>query len=53
MATSALFREERRGGHFRTDFPDLDARFHGHTRLDPSGPRLVEANTVLETARPC
>src|SRR5207237_248729 len=34
MATCALFREESRGAHFRTDFPRLDDhRFRGHTRL--------------------
>jgi L-aspartate oxidase len=44
MATSALFREESRGAHFRTDFPRTDdARFHGHTLLDEAGPRLVDA----------
>ena len=43
MAASALFREESRGAHFRTDFPETDdARFHGHTLLDPTGPRLVD-----------
>src|SRR5216683_1594279 len=32
MAAGALFREESRGGHFRTDFPETDdARFLGHT----------------------
>ena len=53
MATCALFREESRGGHFRTDFPATEDRFHGHTRLDPSGTHLIDVNTVLETARPC
>jgi aspartate oxidase len=43
MAASALFREESRGAHFRTDFPDADdARFRGHTLLDGAGPRLVD-----------
>ena len=32
MAVSALFREESRGAHYRTDFPHTDdARFRGHT----------------------
>ena len=45
MATSALFREESRGGHFRTDFPEIDdARFHGHTLLTGDGPRLLGVN---------
>ena len=43
MAASALFREESRGAHFRTDFPRADdARFRGHTLLDAAGPRLVD-----------
>jgi L-aspartate oxidase len=43
MAASALFRQESRGAHFRTDFPARDdARFHGHTLLDGAGPRLVD-----------
>jgi L-aspartate oxidase len=54
MAASALFREESRGGHCRTDFPDTDdRRFHGHTRLDPAGAQLIDVDPVLETARSC
>ncbi len=42
MATSALFREESRGGHFRADFPTTDdGRFLGHTVLDASGAWLA------------
>ncbi len=44
MAESALFREESRGAHFRTDFPEPEARFLGHTLLDANGPRLVDAS---------
>ncbi len=31
VATSALWREESRGGHFRNDFPDQDAKFKIHS----------------------
>ena len=42
MARSALFREESRGGHYRSDFPETDdRRFLGHTFLDDRGLRLV------------
>jgi len=47
MATSALFREESRGGHFRRDFPEADERFLGHTLLDGRGPHLVEVESPL------
>ena len=52
MAASALFREESRGAHFRTDFPKTDdARFRGHTLLEGVRPRLVdvECPVALET----
>jgi L-aspartate oxidase len=43
MAASALFREESRGSHFRTDFPEADdARFLGHTWLEAGEARLVD-----------
>jgi L-aspartate oxidase len=54
MTASALFREESRGGHFRSDFPDLDEdRFHGHTLLEGQTPRLHDVNAVLPTSSPC
>jgi L-aspartate oxidase len=31
VATSALWREESRGGHFRNDFPDRDEKFRVHS----------------------
>ena len=35
MAASALFREESRGAHYRTDFPETDdSRFRGHTVVE-------------------
>jgi len=53
MARSALFREESRGSHSRADSPDSDdIRFHGHTLLDSTGPRLVDlAVSLLSSAR--
>jgi len=54
MAAGALFREESRGGHFRTDFPATDdRRFHGHTLLEGSGPRLVDIDTAVPTLHAC
>jgi L-aspartate oxidase len=48
MATSARFREESRGAHFRRDFPRLDdARFRGHTLLEGGIPRLVDADSPV------
>jgi len=31
IATAALWREESRGGHYRTDFPEQDERFRVHS----------------------
>jgi L-aspartate oxidase len=48
MATSALFREESRGGHHRLDFPERDdARFLGHTVLAFGQPRLTPKDAPL------
>jgi L-aspartate oxidase len=48
MATSALFREESRGSHFRSDFPGADdARFLGHTRLREGRALLSELDLPL------
>jgi L-aspartate oxidase len=53
MACCALFREESRGAHFRSDFPTADdARFLGHTRLEGGTPRLTGVDAcVAEGAR--
>jgi L-aspartate oxidase len=54
MAASALFREESRGGHFRTDFQERDdRRFLGHTRLDAEGTRLVDVDAPVPQAATC
>lgn len=47
MTVSALFREESRGGHFRTDFPVSDERFLGHTLLEAGIPRLADVDHPL------
>ncbi len=48
MAASAQFREESRGGHFRTDFPAPDdRRFRGHTLLEEGRPRLADVEMPL------
>jgi L-aspartate oxidase len=52
MVASALFREESRGSHYRTDFPSPDDRFRGHTLLESGAPHLVDVETpVPERAR--
>jgi L-aspartate oxidase len=54
MAACAAFREESRGSHFRTDFPQPDeAHFHGHTLLEGDRPRLVAADAPLVGAGSC
>jgi L-aspartate oxidase len=56
MAAGALFREESRGAHYRTDFPETDdARFRGHTLVEGGKPRLVDAEcpVALETRTGC
>jgi L-aspartate oxidase len=30
---SALFRQESRGGHYRTDFPETSPQWQAHTRI--------------------
>jgi succinate dehydrogenase/fumarate reductase flavoprotein subunit len=48
MARSAVFRQESRGAHFRTDFPRPDdQRFRGHTLLDGAGVRLADVEEPL------
>ena len=51
MARGALFREESRGGHFRTDFPETDdARFRGHTLLHGADVRLADVDQPFQAA---
>ena len=48
MVVCALFREESRGGHFRTDFPDTDdVRFRAHTFFDGEAPRTAPVDEPL------
>jgi L-aspartate oxidase len=37
MARSALFRQESRGSHFRSDFPYTDHVYEGHTIIEKNG----------------
>jgi L-aspartate oxidase len=53
MGRCALFREESRGGHFRSDFPERDERFLGHTWLDASGARLADVDVPLPARAQC
>jgi L-aspartate oxidase len=53
MARSALYREESRGSHFRSDFPAPDARFMGHTWLDGAGVRLVDVDAPVPARVRC
>jgi L-aspartate oxidase len=49
MAGSALFRQESRGAHFRSDFPDRDdRRFLGHTLWEGGAARLVDVRQPLQ-----
>jgi L-aspartate oxidase len=48
MSRSAAFRQESRGAHFRTDFPQADDEgFRGHTLLDQGGVRLADVEEPL------
>ncbi len=45
VATSALWREESRGGHFRTDFPEQHEEFRVHS-IQRSGNEISSAATI-------
>ena len=40
LTQSALFREESRGAHYRTDFPDTVSSWQAHSLLDYSAETL-------------
>jgi L-aspartate oxidase len=49
MAACALFREESRGAHYRSDFPERDdRRFLGHTLWEGGAARLVDVRQPLQ-----
>ncbi|MGB3305961.1 MAG: L-aspartate oxidase [Thermomicrobiales bacterium] len=51
VVASALFREESRGGHFRSDFPQRDPALDGmHTRVVRDGDTLSRSYGDLESA---
>jgi len=53
MATSARFREESRGSHYRMDFPRPDPRFLGHTLLEAGVPRLADVEAPIPEGARC
>jgi succinate dehydrogenase/fumarate reductase flavoprotein subunit len=51
VVASAAFREESRGGHFRSDFPQRDPALDGmHTRVIRDGGTLCRSYGDLESA---
>ncbi len=49
MVRCALFREESRGAHFRSDFPERDdPRFRGHTLLEAGAAHLTDVEQPLQ-----
>jgi L-aspartate oxidase len=45
VATAALWREESRGGHFRTDFPEKDEKFRVHS-IQKIGTEVFSDKTI-------
>ena len=45
VATSALWREESRGGHFRNDFPEKDEKFRVHS-IQKLGAEITESEKI-------
>jgi L-aspartate oxidase len=45
VARAALWREESRGGHFRSDFPEKDENFRAHS-IQKEGAGISSAKTI-------
>ena len=50
VATAALWREESRGGHFRTDFPKRDEKWRVHS-IQKSGAEITASEKINFTAK--
>ena len=50
VATTALAREESRGGHYRLDFPDTDPALEVHTHVTPRPETTVELPALVRGA---
>ena len=46
VARAALWREESRGGHFRTDFPEQREKFRAHSIQQIQADRIASSETV-------
>jgi succinate dehydrogenase/fumarate reductase flavoprotein subunit len=49
IARSALFREESRGAHYRTDFPNADVNWLKNVRMLPAGGKASAGDVKIWT----